>query len=283
MIHPAIPVIGASFFAEYDGSFLDFARAAVDAGFRLVELKMEPFPRRTSGPEEEALRRLAQTTGLVYTVHAPYLTVNIGGLDEARFIEAREAYTDALRFASRIGARAVTLHAGKIPREAWTPEAWEICRRRSIQGIADALDAAGPSAVAAAVENLGPFRPEVVKYGVTVAELLEIRRALGGRAGFTLDVGHLRPLEVSPVEAVRALGPSYIHQVHLHTNTGTWDDHAALSAEEVWLQDLLAACRKEGWSFPLTIEVRNWQDLLASRVALIRCWETAAPTGEKGL
>ena len=197
MIRPDVPVIGASRFTEYDGSFLDFARAAAGAGFRLVELKIEPVPRRTSGPEEEALRALARKEGIAFTVHAPYLSVNIGDLDDELFEEAKRAYADARSFAARIEARTVTFHAGKISREAWLPKTWDICRKRSIQGIAGILDSAPSSAPQAAVENLGQFTLEYVKYGVTVPELLDIRRALGGRTGFTLDLGHLRSCRIS--------------------------------------------------------------------------------------
>ncbi len=280
---PSIPVIGASCFAEYDGSFLDFSRAAVEAGFRLVELKMEPAPRRTSGPEEEALRDLARKEGIVFTVHAPYLSVNIGDLDDERFEEARRAYADALSFAARIEARTITFHAGKISRDAWLPKTWDVCRKRSTQGIAEVIENAPPSAPQVAVENLGQFTLEYVKYGVTVPELLDIRRALGGRIGSTLDLGHLRSCRVTPLQAVRALGPETIFQTHLHSNGGDSDDHGPLSRHDGDLTAFLDAYDRNGWTFPLTIEVRRWQDLIASRDVLIGCWESASPAKEKGL
>lgn len=277
MIHPSIPIIGASFFAEYDGSFLDFARAAVDAGFRLVELKMEPFPRRTSGPEEEALRALARKEGIVFTVHAPYLSVNIGDLDDERFEEAKRAYADTLSFAARIEARTITFHAGKISRDAWLPKTWDICRKRSIQGIAEVLEYAPLSSPQIAVENLGQFTLEYVKYGVTVPELLDIRRALGGRTGFTLDLGHLRSCRVTPLQAVRALGPGTIFQTHLHANGGERDDHGPLSGQDGDLTAFLDACGRNGWTFPLTVEVRSFPDLLASRDVLFRFFRPTPP------
>ncbi|MEK6814379.1 MAG: sugar phosphate isomerase/epimerase family protein [Nitrospirota bacterium] len=282
MIRPDVPVIGASRFTEYDGSFLDFARAAAGAGFRLVELKIEPVPRRTSGPEEEALRALARKEGIAFTVHAPYLSVNIGDLDDELFEEAKRAYADARSFAARIEARTVTFHAGKISREAWLPKTWDICRKRSIQGIAGILDSAPSSAPQAAVENLGQFTLEYVKYGVTVPELLDIRRALGGRTGFTLDLGHLRSCRISPLTAARALGPETIFQAHLHSNGGDRDDHGPLSEHDGDLTAFLDAYARNGWTFPLTVEVRRWEDLIASRDVLFRFFRRTPPGAAEG-
>lgn len=272
-----LPVIGASCFAEYDGSFLDFSRSAVDAGFRLVELKMEPLARRTSGPEEEALRDLARKEGIAFTVHAPYLSVNIGDLDDERFEEAKIAYADALSFASRIEARTITFHGGKTSRDAWLPATWDICRKRSIQGIAEVIANAPPSAPKVAVENLGQFTLEYVKYGVTIPELLDIRRGLDGRIGFTLDLGHLRSCRVTPLQAVRALGPGTIFQTHLHANGGDRDDHGPISGQDGDLTAFLDACIRNGWTFPLTVEVRNFRDLLASRDVLFRFFRPTPP------
>jgi hypothetical protein len=155
---------------EYDGSF------STSRGCRrrlpLVELKIEPVPRRASARSEGASRRPKEDH--VHCARA-LPSVNIGDLDDELFEEAKRAYADARSFAARIEARAITFHAGKISREAWLPKTWDICRKRSIQGIAGILDSAPSSAPQAAVENLGQSRWNM-KYGVTVPELTSAGR-----------------------------------------------------------------------------------------------------------
>jgi sugar phosphate isomerase/epimerase len=262
-------VVGAVQYRGFEGGFLEFARLAVEAGFRWVELRFEPHTITPSFQEMADLRRLGETHRVPFSVHAPYMEVNIGSLDDDLYEASRWAYHRAVRFAAAIGATYVTVHAGKLSQAERTPASWEAAKARSLRALLQVQAAAAEQGVTLCLENLGAFRPEVIKYGTSATELLEIRRALGPSLRFTLDLGHLKALPADPLEFIQALMPETVALTHLHTNVGTEDDHLPIRADDAQLEAFLRAYDREGWSFPLNIEVRTEAHLRKSREVLL--------------
>jgi Sugar phosphate isomerases/epimerases len=156
-----------------------------------------------------------------------------------RFRDSLEQYARYFEMAARLGAEFVVFHGdrrdGRLPLE-------EFCERFSV--IADRADSEG---VALAQENVARCRSATIKV------ISGMRRLLGGRVKFVLDVKQAIRAGESPFELCGAMGES-LACVHLSDNTkhsdcllpgsGTFDFSA-----------FFAVLQKNAFSGPLVIEV----------------------------
>jgi sugar phosphate isomerase/epimerase len=255
--------------------YSDLVHFARENGFRWVEFKYEPdFFGEPGQMEIDRIRRDMDMARIGSSVHAKYHDKeNLGAIDEAIYTRSLKATRASLRFAAALGARLLTLHPGDIARENGEGPMWDICRTRTWEAINLLADEAERLGVVIAVENRNGCDPALRKYGKTPEELLEIRKAVGNRALFVLDWGHVLTTGQDPLEFARSLGFTNLGLCHIHTNNGLQDLHQPLGRDDPSFRQFLLEYLERGLSFTLNVESKNLADLLAGGREIIAAWQ----------
>jgi sugar phosphate isomerase/epimerase len=165
----------------------------------------------------EELAGLLREAGLGCTIHAPFLDLNPGALDDGvrRLTVAR--HRDLLHAAAIFSPRTVVFHAGY---DRWRYdgriEAW---LEPSLRTWGELLPLAGRllPETTPVLENIYEHEPDSLR------RLLEELR--GERVGFCLDTGHFLLFGRAGLAAwLENLGP-WLGEIHLHDNHGHRDEH----------------------------------------------------------
>jgi sugar phosphate isomerase/epimerase len=257
--------LGAICFAEYEEGFADFVELAASRGLSWIEFKYEPPAREAPGSKDAArIAAALERHGIGASVHLPFDELNIADLDDALLEESVRLQLEGLRFAASIGARRATIHSGSLPAGSYTPEAFAESRRRCLSSIGRVLAAAEGSGIALCLENGNAYTRSALKHAVAPCHMRAIREKLGGRIGYTLDLGHGTYFSRDPSYLVEELGPELVLLSHLHDNSGTADEHRPLGKGVLELEKLVARYLAGGWKFPLSLEHKSVADLMAS-------------------
>jgi sugar phosphate isomerase/epimerase len=198
------------------------------AGIGVVELSYEP-PHLLSldGALEDRVRRLAGE-GVGFSMHGPFLEMNLGSyVDEIRRV-SRERMLSALRLSARLGADPLVVHPGYSFFRKFKDYDREL-RARFIEDLGSVQEEARSLGVRVALENV--FMSYF--YFQELGEFAAINEAVPG-IGVTLDIGHayiskcmakhLDP-EGAIIDDVCRMGMENLFHVHLHNNGGSRDDH----------------------------------------------------------
>lgn len=257
---------------------LDYASMpsfAAENEFSWVEFKFEP--EIFGNPGSSLLRRIKaelKKFGLDSSVHSPYHgSENIGSVDDAVYERSIRAVEDAIRFAHAIGAKLVNVHPGDAPRGE--DEMWSICVRRTEKAIRKLSELARSLGVRLSVENRNGCDPHLRKFGVVPHELLSLKESLGKELCFTLDWGHVLTLKDDPLDFAQKLGWNSICLCHMHTNDGSDDQHLPVSGADEGVIKFFEEHISRHLTFPVNIEVRSIEDILASKKGLLECWAEA--------
>ncbi|MEO6803442.1 MAG: sugar phosphate isomerase/epimerase family protein, partial [Granulicella sp.] len=144
-------------------------------------------------------------------------TINLIDVEKSRRIDAMDEVKRAIEAAEQIPFTAVTLHLGQKD-DAWSPRSLE----HSLTAIEHLKAFAHPLGVKILLENL---QNEVT----TPEHLLEIVRVGHfDSVGVCLDVGHAHlaaPENQAGINEAFELLAGRVHQLHLHDNHGTKDEH----------------------------------------------------------
>lgn len=198
-------------------------------------------------PRVEAIAAICAAQKLRYSVHAP-IAINLMDETHAELHEA--VLASSLRFAARIGARAVVIHPGRVH-----PQADLAARTRLLAVERDAVrraaDLAGAGGQVIAMENLNPNRNMMA--GTMTSYALD-PRALAAQIDAiahpavcgTLDFGHgwlaAGRLGFDYLAAVRDFAP-FVGHLHVTDNCGmpityvdaTDDEHVAYGMGDLHL------------------------------------------------
>ena len=200
----------------------------IAAGIGVVELSYEP-PHLFSldGALADKVRRLA-AEGIGFSMHGPFLEMNLGSyLDEIRQV-SRERMLSALRLSARLGAEPVVVHPGYSFFRKLKDYDREL-RARFIEDLGTIQEEARSLGIRIALENV--FMSYF--YFQELDEFAAISEAVPG-IGVTLDIGHAYiskcaakhpDPEGAIIDDVRRLGVENLFHVHLHNNGGSRDDH----------------------------------------------------------
>jgi len=177
-----------------------------------------------NAPRVEAVAELCARHALRYSVHAP-IAINL--MDETHLDLHQAVLASSLRFAARIGARAVVIHPGRVH-----PQADLAARRRLLalerDAVLRAADLAGAGGQMIAMENLNPNRTMMAgmmtSYALDPRALADQIAAIGHPAVCgTLDFGHgwlaAGRLGFDYIAAIRAFAPVVGH-LHVTDNCG---------------------------------------------------------------
>lgn len=257
--------LGAVCFAEYEGDYLDFLKLCNEQGLCWVEFKYEnPVSGRERSAHTDKIKENAERLGIGLSVHTRFQGFNIGSLDDEERDDSLHAIIESLNFAYGVGARYATVHAGNLASQDYSKENYEESFNRTVTGLKSLQQEADARSITLCVENGNGFVKSKLKHAVIPADLKRIRRLLENRIYFTLDMGHGTYFSTDPSYLVAELGITNVKLAHLHDNNGEEDSHRPLGEGVIQGDKIFRRYVEEGWSFPLSLELKSTGDLLES-------------------
>ncbi|MBA7553765.1 L-ribulose-5-phosphate 3-epimerase UlaE [subsurface metagenome] len=257
--------LGAVCFAEYEGDYLDFLKLCYNQGLCWVEFKYEnPVSGRERSAHTDKIKEKAVRLGLGLSVHTRFQGFNIGSLQDEERNDSLHAIIESLNFAHDVGAHYATVHAGDLASEDYSKENYKESFNRSIAGLKSLQQEAEARGITLCVENGNGFVKSKLKHAVIPADLKRIRRLLANKIHFTLDMGHGTYFSTDPSYLVSELGIANVKLAHLHDNNGEEDSHRPLGEGVIQVEKIFRRYVEEGWSFPLSLELKSTEHLVES-------------------
>jgi len=182
----------------------------------------EMFP-QLPGPGE--LAEMGRAAGVGFTLHLPFVDLNLASLIEPAWRASLDRMLRALEYGAAVGAQVGVLHTGQVPLRH--PTLIEMAFERLERALAEMARPPIP----VAVENLVLDEQDLLQ---TPDELVRVVEEAGEGFGFTLDMPHafvrggagqIRAY----LEAMQASKAPLLH-LHLHDNNGDWDAHLPVGA-----------------------------------------------------
>ena len=231
--------IGASTLATFNDSLDESLEFIESLGIKYAEL-LHQFP------TEEFDLDLLSSFNLDYTIHAPFMDVNIAALGSKSRANSIEQIKDSVDLANQIDAKAVVVHPGLIPflaREM--PEEIYKVSNNSIREIGEYSNDLG---VNTTIENMPAFEnmiyQDMKRLNETLVEL---------DMGMTFDIGHAHHSGIS----LDAMYFDSIKHIHAHDNMGDDDSHIALGEGNIQLKDIITTFENKNYDGIYMIEVND--------------------------
>ena len=231
--------IGASTLATFKNSLDDSLEFIESLGIKYVELLHQY-------PTEEFDLDILNSFNLDYTIHAPFMDVNIAALGSKSRANSIEQIKDSIDLANRIDAKVVVVHPGLIPflaREM--PEEVYKVSDNSIKEIGDYSQDLG---VNTTIENMPAFETMIYQDMNRLNETL-----VEFDMGMTFDIGHAHHSGISPDEMYF----DSIKHIHAHDNMGDEDSHLALGEGNIQLKDIITTFENKNYDGIYMIEVND--------------------------
>lgn len=240
-------------FSQPYGEFLDFVDAL---GLRFIKVKVD-IPEFTFALYDKRRRRgvkdLLDSYALRFSMHAPYLNMNISSLNNDLRRASIKTLLRSLELASYLDIDMVSTHVGRLskdlPRRYITKAA--DAAKASLRKLKRASDEEG---IALTIENDHKTTDHLLAgYPDQIEGLVQELDC-----GFTLDLGHANTL-VEPTQFIDALSDRIV-DVHLHDNHGGYDSHLAVGEGNIDFRRQLEALERVGSQGPLIMEQYRLQD-----------------------
>jgi sugar phosphate isomerase/epimerase len=143
----------------------------------------------------------------------------------------------------------------------YSAQNWIDSRNINIDSISSLFEYAGDLGITLCLENGNAFKKASLKHGVHPGDLKFVRENVGEKLMYTVDFGHALYLSNEPSFLVSELGYDLVKLSHLHSNSGLEDSHSPLGTGVLELDKLICKIIKEGWKFPISIEMKDEDDL----------------------
>jgi len=188
------------------------------------------------------------------TVHGPFMDLSPGALDTKVAEASLSRYLDVIELSAVLRPEAVVFHSGY---EGWKyAHNVDVWLSPSVRTWKTVMESAEKHDIKVAVENIVDTEPDHLK---RLAE--EVGHPL---FGLCLDVGHREIFSSLPIQTWVDVMHPYIHVLHLHDNTGDFDDHAPIGDGNVDFDALFSRIRELGIDPVYTLEAHNAEDAFVS-------------------
>lgn len=231
--------IGASTLATFNSSLDSSLEFIEGLGIRYAELLHQY-------PTEEFDLDLLASFDLEYTIHAPFMDVNIAALGSKSRTNSISQIKDSIDLANEIDAKAVVVHPGLIPflvKEM--PEKIYDVANASIKEIGEYSKNLG---VNATIENMPAFESMIYQDMTRLDEVLR-----ENDMAMTLDIGHAHHSGIAP----DAMYFDSIKHIHIHDNMGDDDTHLALGEGNIQLKRIIDMFEDKNYDGIYMIEVNT--------------------------
>lgn len=239
--------IGASALAGLENGLENTLEFIENLGLEYAEL-VHQFP------SEHVTADLLESYNLKYSIHAPFMDVNIASLQEKSRLNSIEQIKDSINLANEIDAEAVVVHPGLasfLANKYFLDDVYK-CARESIKEIGEYSDDLG---IMTTIENMPAFESMIYQ---DINDLNELLVSLD--MGMTLDIGHAHHVGYSADEMIF----DSIKHVHAHDNFGDDDSHLAFGEGNIELKHILNTLEKNNYDGIYIIEVNDYDSIKKS-------------------
>lgn len=202
-------------------------------------------------PFENIDCELLESFNLKYSVHSPFMDVNIASLQtESRVISIKQI-KDSIDLANKIDAEAVVVHPGLAPflaNKYFLNNVYNVSNE-SIKEIGEYSDDLG---VLTTIENMPSFDGMLYQDMEKLDSILESLEM-----SMTLDIGHANHAGYSPEQMIF----DSIKHIHIHDNFGDDDSHLALGEGDIQLKDIVNTLEKKNYNGIYIIEVNDYDSI----------------------
>jgi len=231
--------IGASMLATFKDELEDSLDFIEGLGIEYCELLHQY-------PNEEISNDILASYNLKYTIHAPFMDVNIAALGRSSRENSIRQVKNSIDLASEIDAKAVVVHPGLIPFLARDmPEEVYKIANRSIYELGKYSSDLG---VNTTIENMPAFEGMIYQDMNRLNDIL-----VEYDMGMTFDIGHANHAKISPDETYF----DSIKHIHAHDNNGDDDSHLPLGEGSIDLKYIIDTFEKKKYDGIYMIEVND--------------------------
>ncbi len=231
--------IGASTLATFNNSLDSSLEFIEGLGIKYAELLHQY-------PTEEFDLDILNSYDLKYTIHAPFMDVNIAALGSKSRACSISQIKSSVDLANEIDASIVVVHPGLIPFLAKEmPEEIYKVADASIEEIGKYSKDLG---VNTTIENMPAFESMIYQDMSRLNETL-----LKFDMSMTLDIGHANHSGISPDEMYF----DCIKHIHAHDNFGDDDSHLPLGEGSIELKRIIDIFEDKKYDGIYMIEVNN--------------------------
>ena len=239
--------IGASTLAGIEYELEDTLEFIENLGLEYAELVNQyPF--------EQIDTDVLESYNLKYSIHAPFMDINIASLQEKSRLSSIEQIKSSINLANKIDAEAVVVHPGLIPflaNKYFKDRVYETTNN-SIKQLGDYGKDLG---VLTTIENMPTFEGMIYQ---NLKDLDEILTSYD--MAMTLDIGHANHVGYAPDEMIF----DSIKHIHAHDNFGDDDAHLALGEGSIDLKYIIDSLEKKNYDGIYIIEVNDYDSIKKS-------------------
>ena len=236
--------IGASSLAGIEHPLEDTLEFIENLGLEYVEL-VHQFP------AENIDVNVLESYNLKYSIHAPFMDVNIASVQDKSRLNSIKQIKDSIDFANEINAEAVVVHPGLAPFLA-NKYFLDTVYKYSNESIEEIGKYSENQGILTTIENMPTFDGMIYQNLKDLDELL-----VSLDMSMTLDIGHANHAGYSP----EAMYFDSIKHVHAHDNFGDDDAHLALGEGSIELNIIINTLEKNNFDGIYIIEVNDYDSI----------------------
>ena len=205
-------------------------------------------------PSENIDIDILESYNLKYTIHSPFMDVNIATLQDKSRLNSIQQIKDSIDLANKINAEAVVVHPGLasfLAKKYFLDKVYNIANE-SIKEIGEYGDDLG---VLTTIENMPTFDAMIYQ---NLEDLNELLVSLD--MAMTLDIGHANHAGYPP----EAMYFDSIKHMHAHDNFGDDDAHLTLGEGSIQLNSIINDFEKNNYDGIYIIEVNDFDSIKKS-------------------
>ena len=205
-------------------------------------------------PTEHITADILESYNLKYSIHTPFMDVNIATLQDKSRINSVNQIKDSIDLANEIDAEAVVVHPGLasfLAKKYFLDDVYKAAN----ESIADICGYSKDLGVLTTIENMPDFDAMIYQ---NINELNDFLVSLD--MGMTLDIGHAHHVGYTPDEMIF----DSIKHVHIHDNFGDDDAHLALGEGNIDLKHIINSLENKNYDGIYIIEVNDLDSIKKS-------------------
>lgn len=239
--------IGASTLAGIDKTLEETLEFIENIGLEYAEL-VHQFP------YENIDNDMLESFNLKYSIHAPFMDVNIASVQEKSRLNSINQIKSSIDLANEIDAESVVVHPGLAPFLAnkYFPDKVYELANESIKELGEYGNDLG---ILTTIENMPTFESMIYQ---KLEDLHELLFSLD--MTMTLDIGHANHVGYCADEMYF----DSIKHVHAHDNFGDDDSHLALGEGSIDLNTIINTLEKNNFDGIYIIEVNDYDSIKKS-------------------
>ena len=205
-------------------------------------------------PSENIDADILECYNLKYSIHSPFMDVNIAALQDKSRLNSIKQIKDSIDLANKINAEAVVIHPGLAPflaNKYFLDKVYE----RANNSIKELGEYGRDLGVLATIENMPTFD------GMLYNNMEDLHNLLTSLdMSMTLDIGHANHSGYSPDQMIF----DSIKHIHIHDNFGDEDAHLALGEGSIELKYIVNSLEEKNYDGIYIIEVNDYDSIKKS-------------------